>query len=139
MPSSWRTRRRRTQSRHLLSPIRVLNALPRTVNGKVDSDALPQPEHEDIEPGARGEPSNLTESILQEIWMDALGHRPGVDEEFFRIGGHSILATQVVAQIRERFEIEFPLKAMMDAPTIAGLATLVEAALLADIEGVVAT
>jgi acyl carrier protein len=110
-----------------------LDELPRTLNGKVDLAALPMPERQEG-PG-RVAPESLTETILQEIWAEVLGHVPAVEEDFFRIGGHSILAAQVTARIRERFEISFPFRAIMEAPTIARLAERIEEAIMADIDG----
>ncbi|MEW5930923.1 MAG: amino acid adenylation domain-containing protein, partial [Gemmatimonadota bacterium] len=68
------------------------------------------------------------EELLAEIWARALGvERVGVDENFFGLGGHSLLATQVVSRARQVFEVEVPLKALFEEPTVAGLARRIEA------------
>ncbi len=79
---------------------------------------------------------NSTEQRVVEIWEDLLGVRPvGVHDEFLRLGGNSLLAIRVAADLREAFEIEFPLKALLSASTIADIAQFIEDALLTMIEG----
>ena len=76
-------------------------------------------------------PRNATEEVLVEIWSEVLGvERVGVLDDFFALGGHSLLATQVMSRIRERLEIEVPLRELFGEATIARLAQLVEEARL---------
>ncbi|HYG64433.1 MAG TPA: amino acid adenylation domain-containing protein, partial [Thermoanaerobaculia bacterium] len=102
-----------------------LPELPLTPNGKLDRQALPAPEGG--RPGlARPYVAPLTplERVLVGAWEEALGvDRVGVDDGFFDLGGHSLLATQVISWVQETFEVEVPLRALFERPTVAGLAT----------------
>jgi acyl carrier protein len=105
-----------------------LDALPLTVNGKVDRRALPAPVWE-----SGGEqyvaPRTATEELLAGIWGEVLQReRVGVEENFFEAGGHSLLATQVISRVRSVFQVELPLRALFEAPTIASLAQRIETA-----------
>ncbi len=113
----------------------VLDSLPLTANGKVDRAALPAPSggnilwQRTITP-----PTTETEERLAPIVADILGLPiVGVDENFFFLGGHSFLGTQLIARITSVFGIELPLRAIFDAPTVHQLALTVETSLLATI------
>jgi len=101
----------------------VLDALPLTANRKVDRDALPPPEKVRPELDTPYEaPRNPVESTLAEIWSRVLGiDRAGISDDFFALGGDSILSLQIVVQAK-RAGIRFPLKALYDQPTITALA-----------------
>ncbi len=105
----------------------TVDAIPFLSNGKVDRQALQE--------YACGESRNDTafvrardpiEQGLLEIWRDVLGE-PSIDihRNFFSLGGHSLIATQVVSRIRDVFRVELPLRAMFESPTIAGIAALI--------------
>ncbi|WP_181442174.1 non-ribosomal peptide synthetase [Streptomyces tateyamensis] len=111
----------------------LLPALPRTSTGKLDRRALPDPGDLPGQPGGRRAPSGPIEEILVEIWTEVLGAEPGVDDDFFAIGGQSLLAAAVAARIRDRFEIPFPVRVLFDEPTIAALAGAVEKAIVEDL------
>jgi amino acid adenylation domain-containing protein len=107
-----------------------LDALPLTPNGKVDRRALPDPEAPSA--AERVEPRTVTERVIAEIWREVLGvERVGVEDDFFVLGGHSLRATQVLGRISQRLEVELPLRVLFQAPTVAGLAAAVEAAVAA--------
>jgi non-ribosomal peptide synthase protein (TIGR01720 family) len=77
----------------------ALDALPLTVNGKLDTRALPAPEYQDVD--SYRAPVDVVEGILADIYAQVLGlDRVGVDESFFELGGDSILSMQVVARAR---------------------------------------
>ncbi|PSB19673.1 non-ribosomal peptide synthetase [Phormidesmis priestleyi ULC007] len=107
----------------------VLDTLPLTVNGKVDQKALPPPNltvAREISPTIA--PTTSLEASLEELWTQLLGRKQvSIHDNFFELGGHSLLATQLVSRIRDRFQIELPLRSVFETPTIAELAQKIEA------------
>ncbi|HEU0252047.1 MAG TPA: condensation domain-containing protein, partial [Pyrinomonadaceae bacterium] len=109
-----------------------LDQLPLTPNGKVDRQALLSYEEADAdEPeGEVARARNPVEELLIGIWGEVLGVKQlGVSDNFFDLGGHSLVATQVISRISETFRIELPFRAFFDAPTIEALALYVDDAL----------
>ncbi len=103
-----------------------LEALPLTVNGKVDRKALPKPEGTGLDE-AYVAPRTPIEEGLAEIWRSVLSvEAVGIDDNFFELGGHSLLATQVISRVRNTFQVDVPLRALFESPTIAELAQQVE-------------
>lgn len=103
----------------------VLDALPLNANGKVDRKALPAPEPEALTAAEYTAPRTGREQLLAEVWASVLGlPRVGVHDNFFDLGGDSILTIQVVSRVREEGLTISP-KQMFKAPTVAGLAELV--------------
>jgi amino acid adenylation domain-containing protein len=99
----------------------MLDFLPLTPNGKVDRKALPAPS----QPMERGfvAPRTPTESLLVEIWAEVLKcDRVGICDNFFDLGGDSLLAVRLLDRIHEQFEQELPLSALFLTPTVEGLA-----------------
>jgi amino acid adenylation domain-containing protein len=107
----------------------TLKEIPLTPNGKVNRAELPVPQMS--EDGASANfvaPRSPLEETLAEIWRETLGvAQIGVESNFFDLGGHSLMATRVVTQIRERFGVELPLRVLFESPTIAGLAQHLDA------------
>lgn len=104
----------------------VLNQLPLLLNGKVDHKALPKPQWERRKREFVG-PRTAREEDVARIWKEVLNlEMVSVEENFFEIGGHSLLAMQVIARIRSSFQIELPLRAIFDFPTVALLAQHIE-------------
>ena len=99
----------------------VLEALPMTVNGKLDTRALPAPEYHD---GDRYRaPASAVEEILAGIYAQVLGvERVGVDDSFFDLGGDSLSAMRLVAAINTGLDADLSVRALFDAPTVAQLA-----------------
>lgn len=107
----------------------VLDSLPLTANGKVDQKALPSPNITTArETTPTVAPTTSLEAALAELWTQLLGRKQvGVHDNFFELGGHSLLATQLVSRVRDRFQMELPLRSVFETPTIAELAQKIEA------------
>ena len=103
-----------------------LPALPITPNGKLDRRALPMPDLIDAE-RAIVEPRTETERLLIEMWSEALGVTGiSADDDFFAVGGHSIVAARLASRLREAFGIDLSVRAMFEAPTVAQLGKLID-------------
>jgi acyl carrier protein len=104
-----------------------LAALPLTPNGKVDRRALPVPTA--LQRVANAEfvaPQTPVEVELAKIWATVLGvERVGLNDNFFELGGHSLMVAQIMAQVRERFQVELPLRSVFEKPTLGYLAQLI--------------
>ncbi|MEL6381659.1 MAG: phosphopantetheine-binding protein [Cyanobacteria bacterium J06626_18] len=100
----------------------VLDALPLTPNGKVDRKALPKPD------GILGSeplalPRTDTETVIAMIWQEILGvEQVGRHENFFDLGGHSLLMVRVQGQLQQRLTTEIPLVELFRYPTVSTLA-----------------
>ncbi|MGH7829760.1 MAG: phosphopantetheine-binding protein, partial [Candidatus Binatia bacterium] len=108
----------------------LLQSLPLTPNGKVDRKALPAPDQSRPEQETPFVPPRSWEQkTIAEIWAQVLKvHQVGSQDNFFDLGGHSLLATQIVSRIREAFAVELPLRSLFEAPTVSGLASVIEQA-----------
>src|SRR5712692_9160193 len=106
----------------------VLDGLPLTPSGKLNRRALPAPEISDRKAELTGTaPRTPTEKLLTEIWSDLLGvAHIGMQENFFDLGGHPLLAVRLFAQVERRFGRRWPLATLFQAPTIAQFAAMIE-------------
>ena len=101
-----------------------LDSIPLTTNGKVDRKALPAPSYEGVSSAREYvAPRTETEKALADIWAKLLKvERIGIHDDFFDMGGHSLMAMRAVSQIGEMYEVNLPLAVLLEAPTIAELA-----------------
>lgn len=113
-----------------------LDALPLTLNGKIDRAALPLPDETNtLRDGTIVAPTTITERRLVEIVTPLLGlAQIGIDDNFFLLGGHSLLGTQMIARVAETFGVNLLLRSLFEAPTIRQLATEVERLVFVKIE-----
>ncbi|MGW3126812.1 amino acid adenylation domain-containing protein [Streptomyces sp. NPDC001123] len=106
----------------------ALDAFPLTPNRKIDRAALPEPSsvtgaHED---GPRS-PLTPTEELVAGLWQDVLGApKVGPEDNFFNLGGHSLMATQVVSRIRRVFGCEIALRTLFEKQTVRELAAHID-------------
>src|SRR5690606_1875647 len=105
-----------------------MESLPLDANGKVDRNALPPPPAmtREEEAGASSQCSELEEHLLK-LWREVFrDEKIGLHDDFFDIGGQSLLATQVVSRIRQSLKVDLPLGALFDYTTVADLAAFIE-------------
>jgi amino acid adenylation domain-containing protein len=103
---------------------------PLTPNGKLDRNALPLPCRGVIEQSQGYQaPRNALEEVIASVWADAFGARfVSVNDHFLDMGGHSLLAIQIILRLRDLFGIEVPFHMLFQAPTVAMLAEYIAAA-----------
>jgi amino acid adenylation domain-containing protein len=112
-----------------------LDALPLTNNGKIDRAALPAPNGNTLPDETYVAPRSLVEQRLAELIAPLLRvERVGVNDNFFLLGGHSLLGTQLLTRISESFGVELSLLTVFDHPTLAGMSAEIEKLILAKID-----
>jgi acyl carrier protein len=106
----------------------LMEKLPLTPNGKVDRRALPPPDETSTAAASATEaPLNEVESALAEIWCEVVG----VDEvrredNFFDLGGHSVLVTQMITRVRSGMGVELTLRNVFETPSLGELAQIID-------------
>jgi amino acid adenylation domain-containing protein len=113
-----------------------LDALPLTASGKLDRQALPTPTADNaLDQASYRAPATPTERRLAEIIGALLGtERVGANDNFFLIGGHSLLGTQVLLRAREAFGVDLTLRDLFEAGSVAQLAAVIEDLLIVQLE-----
>ncbi|MPV70489.1 non-ribosomal peptide synthetase [Burkholderia sp. BE17] len=104
----------------------VLDALPLTVNGKLDRRALPRPEAV-VDDAHREPPATPTERMLADIWARVLGREPARHDSFFALGGDSIASLKALNAARVATGLDLPLQGMFMQPTLHALAAWIDA------------
>lgn len=107
----------------------VLEKLPLTASGKLDRQALPTPEQaESTQKRPYVAPGTPVEEVLAGLWAELLEKEPvGVNDDFFMLGGDSILSIRAVSRLRSIFQVEIPIRALFDAPTVGQFAQAITA------------
>jgi amino acid adenylation domain-containing protein len=109
----------------------TLDALPLNANGKIDRASLPEPGAPAASEAPWVAPRTPTEEAIADTWRSVLRRdRVGALDDFFDLGGDSLLATQVVARLRSTFSIELPLRRFFEGSTVEALAAAVEEGLV---------
>ncbi len=105
-----------------------LEALPLTLNRKVDRERLPRPERDRPELETQFvAPETVTEQEVAQIWQEILGiEHVGVQDNFFGLGGHSLLVTQVISRVRTQFGVDLPIRSIFEKSTIAHMAAAID-------------
>ncbi|MEU9837521.1 phosphopantetheine-binding protein, partial [Streptosporangium sp. NPDC048047] len=114
----------------------VMDTLPLNHSGKVDRHTLPAPTWQDTTTATAFVPPRTdAEHLITDVWTDVLDTtRIGVHDDFFALGGNSLLAIRVRSRIRSAVDLEIPINVIFANPTVEKLADAVEALLIADIE-----
>lgn len=103
----------------------AVDEIPITPNGKIDRDALPEPQFD--AGSAYREPAEGTERSVAALFERLLGcDGVGADDSFFRLGGHSLLAVRMIAMIRAEFDVDVDVREIFDSGSVADLANLIE-------------
>ncbi|UZJ32710.1 amino acid adenylation domain-containing protein [Streptomyces endophytica] len=127
-PGTLRTAVARTLPAHMVpAAVVVLDALPLTAHHKVDRRALPAPGP--LHGTGHTPPRTPAERTVAAIWSDVLDVRPvGADDDFFALGGDSVVAVRVLSRIRDERAVRLTVRDLFTARTVAGLAALLDAA-----------
>jgi thioester reductase-like protein len=135
-PADLRETLRRTLPEYMLpSAFVALDALPLTPNGKVDRRALPAHDRLALR-AAYVAPRTPDEQAIAALCAEVLNvERVGIHDNFFDLGGNSLLATRLIFQVQERMQVRLALIRLFETPTIAGLASAVAAARLSPAAG----
>jgi acyl carrier protein len=106
----------------------AMDKLPLTGMGKVDRRSLPSADVERSKlKTSLVEPRTSSEAFLAKLWAEVLAlEKVGIHDNFFNLGGHSLAASRVISRVIQTFQLELPIKALFDAPTVAKMAAVIE-------------
>jgi amino acid adenylation domain-containing protein/FkbH-like protein len=117
----------------------VLDELPLNANGKVDTKALPEPSpletkrEDELSAATDGAAPSATEATLLDLWSEVLGAASiRLDDDFFSLGGHSLLGMRLFARIQKSLGVALPLAVLFKAPTVRRLASVIDERLHAE-------
>jgi acyl carrier protein len=103
-----------------------MDALPLTPSGKLNRRALPPPDSRQQPEDVYAPPETDLQKQIATIWNQVLGiEKIGIDSNFFNIGGHSLLAMQVISRLSDSLNLDIPLRLMFEKPTVRGFAEAV--------------
>ena len=110
----------------------IIPSLPRSPNGKVDRRLLPKPDKNlNRSKKVYDPPKTQTEQMVSETWSTLLTIKQiSREDDFFDLGGHSLMATRVISRLRERFKLDLPLSLLFDTPTVKGISHYIDIKLL---------
>ncbi|MNO47223.1 Linear gramicidin synthase subunit D [compost metagenome] len=113
----------------------LLDSLPLTHSGQYDMASLPKPDITSKADESIAEPRNAIDDFILKYWRELLGVPDmGIHDHFFEWGGHSLLAMEVISQVREEFGVQLSVKTLFDSPTVARLSNEIERLLIEEIE-----
>ena len=105
----------------------ILESLPLTPNGKIDRRALAQDTTDSALPHLYVPPSNSIETAIAAIWAEVLNVKQvGREDNFFDLGGNSLLATRINSRLRQTFQLDLPLRSLFEKPTLAAIAEYIQ-------------
>jgi amino acid adenylation domain-containing protein len=133
-PADLRRQLAATLPAHLVpTTIVPLDALPLTVNGKLDTAALADLDRRPVTGYVA--PTTDAEDLVADVWADVLGvAKVGTLDDFFDLGGHSLLATRMVARVRAAIGLAVPIRTLFTHRTVAGFAAAIEDLLVAELD-----
>jgi len=112
---------------HMIPSIFIwIDVIPLTSRGKINFSALPMPSFVESR-STSGESCDDLTSLMASIWKEVMGVTEiGLDDDFFSVGGHSLLAIRLIACIEERFSVQIPISAIFTAPTIRQMSAVIK-------------
>jgi len=129
-PATLRKRLKERLPRYMIpSSFVQMDRFPLTPNGKIDRQALPPPVSYEDKQSAEDfvGPRTQTEKALTTLWRELLkAENIGINDDFFDMGGESLLAIRAVSRIRDMFQVDLPLRNLFERPTVAGLAEVID-------------
>jgi acyl carrier protein len=109
---------------------------PQDLNKLLQGEANRVVREVETQPEGADEPADMVEKVLTQVWSSVFGlDRIGLHEQFAALGGHSLMAMQIVSRIRSLYQVPFTLRDFFESPSVAQLSSVIQARILAEIEG----